>query len=57
MSISDYTAVLDAPQDQLPTFKGFRSKANKPFSAKLRFSQCKQPAAGVEFVFESGNPA
>ena len=52
MSIADYVAVLDASPEHLPSFKGFRSKANKPFAAKLRFQPEK---AGVEFVFE--NPA
>lgn len=55
MSISDYRSILDCAPGQWPSFKGFRSKTNKPFEAQVRFSPERlfngKPSPGVEFVF------
>lgn len=56
MSITDYIKVLDAQNDAFPSFTDFRSKVNKPFTAKLKYNPKRvfkgTPSPGMEFVFE-----
>ena len=60
MTIADYISVLEAKEDSLPAFSGFKSKINKPFTAQLKFNAKRvfkgSPSPGMEFVFADTDP-